>query len=220
MLKPLYEGVNLLLNKRAVRVDAAKRRVQFEDGTEEGYEALVSTIPLPQLVALMPEAPADVREAAGILRALRHYCVNFIVEREAVSPANWFYIYDSDIDVSRVSFPFSLSGERNGTTPIQAEIFVPGDARPDEESLREKALADVCQMLNLTPSEFSAAEIRCMPVSYVISDLHRAAAVRLVREWLKGQGIETTGLYGQWEYIWSDRAYASGRALAKSMQEW
>ena len=63
----------------------------------------------------------------------------------------------------------------------------------------------------------AAAEIRGYPVSYVVSDLHRAAAVRHVRDWLRGRGIETTGLFGEWRYVWSDRAYAGGRALAAAM---
>lgn len=218
MLKPLYDGVDLHLNKRAVRVDAPKRRVQFADGTEEDYEALVSTIPLPQLVAMMPEAPAEVKEAAGRLRALRHYCVNLVVEREDLSPANWFYVYDPEIAISRVSFPFSLSGEQNGTTPVQAEIFVPGDARPNEEALRDRALADLSCLLKCSGTGVLDAEICCMPLSYVVSDLHRADAVRLIRGWLKGQGIGTAGLFGTWEYLWSDRAFANGRELAKDMK--
>ena len=38
-----------------------------------------------------------------------------------------------------------------------------------------------------------------------------------VRSWLRGCGIETVGLLGAWEYVWSDRAYAAGRDLAESM---
>jgi len=218
LVKGLYANVDLHLCKRAVQVDAAKRRVQFADGTEEEYDSLVSTIPLPQLVAMMPDAPADVQEAAGKLRALRHYCVNLIVKRESLSPANWFYVYDPEIAVSRVSFPFSLSGTANGQTAIQAELFVPGDARPNEEALRDRTVADMTCLLKCRDSEVSAAEIRCIPVSYVVSDLNRADAVRHVREWLSGRGIGTAGLFGTWEYIWSDRAFAGGRALAEKMQ--
>lgn len=218
MLARLSEGVDVRLSKRAVRVDAANRRVAFADGTEAGYEALVSTIPLPHLVAMIPEAPADVRAAAGKLRALRQYCVNLVVKREFLSAANWFYVYDADIAVSRVSFPFSLSGEVRDRTAIQAEIFVPGEARPDEEALRERAVADVARLLKFDLADVAAAEIQCYPYSYVVSDLNRAAAVDTVRGWLRGQGIETAGLFGNWAYVWSDRAFALGRALAETMK--
>ena len=219
MLAQLADGVDLRLNKRAVRVDAQKRIVAFADGGEESFDSLVSTIPLPELVGMIPDAPADVRAAAAKLRALRQYCVNLVVDRERLSPANWFYVYDPEIDVSRVSFPFSLSGESNGQTAIQAEIFRPQSASPDESALLEKAVADLGRLLKFSGADVRAAEIRGYPLSYVVSDLDRAAAVRHVRDWLRGRGIETIGLFGAWEYVWSDRAFAGGRALAQALQE-
>ncbi len=217
MLEHLAEGVDLRLNRRAVRVDASKRRVYFEGGAEEEFETLVSTIPLPHLISMTVDAPTSVREAAGKLRYLRQYCVNLVVARPKLHAANWFYVYDPDIALSRVSFPFSLSGEVNGRTAIQAEIFVPGDARPDEQLLLDQAVNDLARLLKFDRAELLGAEIRCYPVSYVVSDLNRAAAVGVVREWLQSRGIETAGLYGNWAYIWSDRAFESGRALALQM---
>lgn len=217
MLAHLSDGLAVHLNQRAVVVDAARRRVHFEGGAEADYEALVATIPLPQLAGMIPDVPADVRAAADKLRALRQYCVNFVVDRPALSPANWFYVYDSDIAVSRVSFPFSLSGQRNGRTAIQAEVFVPGNARPDEEGLRDQAVADLARLLKFDRADVAAAEVRCYPYSYVVSDLNRAAAAAHVRDWLRGRGISTAGLFGDWAYLWSDRAFASGRALAERL---
>ena len=217
LVSHLYGGVDLRLNKRAVRVDAARRRVAFADGAEEEYDALVSTIPLPQLAAMIPDAPGHVLEAAGRLRALRHYCVNVVVDRERASDANWFYVYDPDIEISRVSFPFSLSGEPGGRVAIQAEVFAPGEARPGEEGVRDRAVADLGRLLQFPAREVAAAEVRVQPVSYVVSDLNRAAAAAHVRAWLRERGIETAGLFGDWAYIWSDRAFASGRALAEAL---
>lgn len=219
MLAHLADGVDVRLNKRAAQVDARQRTVAFADGTEEGYDALVSTIPLPELAGMIPDAPADVRAAAEKLRALRQYCVNLVVDRERLSPANWFYVYDPEIEISRVSFPYSLSGEQTGKSAIQAEIFQPQAARPDEGALLEKAVADLGRLLKFPASAVKAAEIRCYPRSYMVSDLDRAAAVRHVRDWLRGRGIETTGLFGAWEYVWSDRAFAGGRALAQALRE-
>lgn len=213
----LCAGVNLRMNKRAVRVEARLRRVIFADGTEEGYDTLVATIPLPELAGMISDAPAEIRAAAGKLRALRHYCINFIVNRADLSPAHWFYIYDADIAVARVSFPFALAGTPAGRTAIQAEIFTPDEARPDAEGLRDQAVADLARVLKYAPADVLAAEIRCYPVSYVVSDRQRAGTVAMIRAWLHDQGIETAGLFGGWEYLWSDRAYASGRQLARAL---
>lgn len=217
MLTHLADGVDLYLGKRAVQVDTAKQVVAFADGTETTYDSLVSTIPLPDLIRMIPHAPAAAHAAADKLRALRQYCVNMLVARENISPANWFYIYDPDVAVSRVSFPASLSGDPSTNTPIQAEIFVPENKRPDEPLLHEKAVADLGRILKFSPDEVIASEIRCYPRSYVVPDLARDEAVKFLRDWLRTHHIETVGLFGAWEYVWSDRAFASGRALAQSM---
>ena len=105
-----------------------------------------------------------------------------------------------------------------GRTAVQAEIFLPAGARPDQDGFRDRALADLGRILDFAPGEVAEAEIRAYPSSYVVSDLHRAAAVGHVRDWLRGRGIETAGLFGEWRYVWSDRAYAGGRALAEAME--
>jgi protoporphyrinogen oxidase len=110
-----------------------------------------------------------------------------------------------------------LSGQASNQTAIQAEIFLPQNARPNEAQLRDQAIADLGRILRFAPDEVTAAEIRCYPHSYVVSDLARAPAVRLIRDWLRTQRIVTAGLFGEWHYVWSDRAYASGRNLAQTL---
>lgn len=217
LVRHLFDGLRIACGKKAVEIDSADKTVRFADGTSEGYGELVSTIPLPELVRILKDVPASVAAAAGKLLHLRHYCVNFVVARESLTDANWFYVYDPGIPAARVSFPYSLSGQRTGRTAVQAEVFRPGEDRPDEDSLLEQTLADMGKLLDFRPSEIAAAEIRCQPVSYVVSDLDRAPAVRHILDWLSTRGIRTAGLFGNWSYIWSDRAYASGVAAARAL---
>lgn len=217
LVRHLFEGLPIGFGKKAVEVDVEKRTVLFADGARADYEELVSTIPLPELIRMAKDVPETVREVAAKLRHVRHYCVNFVVERESLSPANWFYVYDPDIPASRVSFPDLLSGQNTGRTAIQAEVFHPGDARPDEGVILERTLADLGRLLDFDKREISDAEIRCQPVSYVVSDLNRAEAVRYIRDWLSQNHIHTAGLFGNWAYVWSDRSYASGVAAAREL---
>ncbi|MFT5171341.1 MAG: hypothetical protein ACI9BD_001118, partial [Candidatus Marinamargulisbacteria bacterium] len=52
---------------------------------------------------------------------------------------------------------------------------------------------------------------------YIISDAQRQAAVGQVRSWLADQQISTMGLFGEWQFIWSDQAFLSGQMAAKTM---
>ena len=217
LVRHLFEGLPIECGKKAVEVDPASRIVLFADGTKADYGELVSTVPLPELVRMAKDVPASVREAAAKLRHVRHYCVNFVVERESLSSSNWFYVYDPDIPASRVSFPDSLSGQKTGRTAVQAEVFQPGDVRPDEGAILERTLGDMGRLLNFVKREIIDAEIRCRPISYVVSDLNRAPAVQHIRDWLFHNHIHTAGLFGNWSYIWSDRSYASGVATAREL---
>ena len=210
LVRHLFDGLPIEFGKEAIEMDIIARQVRFSDGTLADYETLVSTIPLPKLVLMIKDVPKSVREAAQKLRFLQHCCVNFVVDRETLGDADWFYIYDSDIPAARVSFPFRLAGNPAGHTAVQAEVFFSGDSRPNENDVLEKTLCDMERLLKFNKNEVIAAEIRREPVSYVVSDLNRAAAVRYIRDWLATQGIRTAGLFGSWFYIWSDSAYASG----------
>lgn len=213
----LFDGLPIEFGKKAVEVDPAARRVAFADGTSADYETLVSTIPLPKLAMMTKDAPSSVREAAGKLRTVQHCCVNFMVERESLGNADWFYVYDPEILTARVSFPFRLAGHRAvGRTAVQAEAMFPENAHLDEGAVLEQTLRDMARLLEFSPNEILHAEIRREPVSYVVSDLARAGAARHVRDWLAACGIRTAGLFGDWFYVWSDRAFASGEAVARA----
>ena len=218
LVSHLFDGLDIRLRKQAVRVSLRDRAVAFSDGSTVPYSTLVSTIPLPALVSILDgPVPDDVRAAAARLRHVSHVCVNFVVDRPSLSPANWFYVYDPDVPVSRVSFPNSLSGAASSTTPVQAEVFLPMDAVPDLESVRDRALSDLSRILSFSLSDVLAAEAVPAPVSYVVSDLDRAPAVAAIRTWLQTQRIETAGLFGAWSYVWSLRAYSDGAALASRL---
>src|SRR5690606_26271058 len=55
------------------------------------YDALISTIPLPELIARIPSAPAEIREAAAALRWVRWRWLD-VATRSPV-PADWHWVY-------------------------------------------------------------------------------------------------------------------------------
>lgn len=218
--KPLYDGLPLTCGARAVRVDAARRRVEFADGRVEAYEHLVSTIPLPDLVAMTPEAPASVREAAARLRHTQLICVNIVVAKPDLTPAHWFYIYGQDVEASRVKVISNLTPDAvpAGCSALQCEIFRRGDEAYDAAALTEKTVRDLARLLRFDVSEVRAAEPVCVRHAYPVSDLGRAERVEHILAWLDSRGIQSIGLFGRWKFIWSDVAYQAGQDAARVLQ--
>lgn len=211
--RTLYDGLGISYGAKASEISLSKMRVSFTDGRSEPFENLVSSIPLPDLIKMIPEAPSHVRDAAAQLRHLQMLCVNILVNKSDISPHHWFYIYDEDVDVARVKVMSNVAPAAipEGCTALQCEIFRRMDEPMDVDALADKALEDMGRILGFHPRNDvrNFAKVYCSH-SYVISDLRREKAVSTITFWLEQHRISPIGLYGQWRFIWSDAAYLSG----------
>jgi UDP-galactopyranose mutase len=71
---------------------------QIGHGQGQPYEQLISTMPLPSLIAIMKDdAPAHVRLAASKLRHVSVRCVNLGIDREHLTDKHWIYYPESSI---------------------------------------------------------------------------------------------------------------------------
>jgi protoporphyrinogen oxidase len=198
---------------RATLLDVAARRIHFDNGQSVEYGQLISTIPLPNLVALCPQAPDDVRAAAGQLRANSILVVNLGIGRPARSNWHWVHYPEPEFCFFRISFPHNLGDNVTpaGMSSISAEVAF-SDARPiDRGTIVQRVIDDLRRVGVLDPSDpivFSGTnEIR---YAYCIHDFARKEAVRKIRAWMMSQGVTPTGRYGHWNYFWSHEAIMSG----------
>lgn len=219
--RPMFEQLNVAFNKRVVELRPNKRAVVFDDGEVVSYGRLATSIPLPAMIGMIPDAPKDIRRAARLLRHIQLLCVNIIVDRPNMSPYHWFYVYDQDIDVSRVKVNSNVAPQSvpAGRTALQCEIFRRMDEPLPVEELADKAVRDMGKLLGFDPER----DVRVMqpvliPHAYVVSDLHRADAVDILIPWLEAQDIYPMGLFGRWKFIWSDAAYQSGSDLGRRLR--
>ena len=127
------------LGHQLVALDPARKELTFENGRRVTYDAVVSSIPLPELVPMIAGVPQEVRDAAATLACSSVVLVNLGIDRSDVSKAHISYFYDADIIFSRLSFPhmFSASMAPAGCGSIQAEVYfskkyMPMDRTPQE----------------------------------------------------------------------------------------
>lgn len=217
----LYEPLNIQTGYHVEEIDLRAREITFTTGTPAGFDVLASSIPLPDLVSALRDAPTDVRDAAGTLRHTKLLCVNMVVDRPDLTDSPWCYIYDHDIEPARLSFPGNLSPSSivPGTTAVQAEIF-----RSDREhwgnidGLAERTASQMAELLEFDEDSISTLSTVEVSHAYIVSDHARAAAVDQILSWLKTQGVYTMGLYGKWKYMWSDAAFRSGEQTAEKLK--
>ena len=89
------------LGHQLVRLDVREKTLHFANGVVADYDFLISSIPLPALIRLIPQAPAEVREAADRLAWTKLVIVNLGVDRDDISSTHWTYFYDDDFVFSR-----------------------------------------------------------------------------------------------------------------------
>lgn len=226
-LKKFIPMGNLQLGHEVVSVDPGARRLSFSGGSTASYDALISSVPLPELVRMIRDVPREVREAAARLACTTCVLVNIGVNRDDLSRAHMTYFYDDDICFARVCFPHLLS--RNNAPPgsgcIQAEVYFSEKYKPLKmapEDWIEPVIAGLrkCGLLR-EGDQILSRQAMLLRYANIIFDLDRAAALKTVHGYLDEIGIAYCGRYGEWGYMWTDESFKSGeqaaeRALSKA----
>jgi len=224
-IEPLIADASVVFDHRVVEVDSRARTVRFAHGDLVHYERIVSTLPLPRLVEMMPDAPDYVREAAASLFATEMDLVSVGFSRPAVSPALWFYIYDEDVLAARAYSPDRKSPENvpEGCSSLQFEIYSSRE-RPRTESpeeLKRNTVEAILKMGLAAQDEILFVHHLRWPYANVVFDIGMEARRDLVRAYVESQGIHLAGRFGEWDYLWSNQSFMSGlragqRAFAAS----
>ena len=183
-------GADLRLSHRVKRLVAQGDRIEVASaGTAVEADLVLSTMPLPALVAALdPSPPAEVVEAVARLRVRSVTFVYSVVPRDQYTPFDTHYFPEEGMRISRLSEPknYRSGDDPAGQTVVCAEI--PCDAgdqiwtasTEDLETLVKEEL-DRAGLPDPTPI---ATEIRRLPTVYQVYDRAGQWARDIVNEWV------------------------------------
>jgi protoporphyrinogen oxidase len=221
-LKKFVPLGNLKLNHEVVSIEPRTRRLTFSNGFVAHYDALISSVPLPDLVGLIKGTPPDVLDASRRLACSKCVLVNVGVNREDLSGAHMTYFYDEDICFTRLSFPHMLSANNvpRGAGSIQAEVYFSDKYKPftgSPDDCIEPVISDLrrCGILR-EDDRILCSKAMLLHYANIIFDLDRAAALKTVHGYLDDLGIGYCGRYGDWGYLWTDESFKSGELAAEA----
>jgi protoporphyrinogen oxidase len=220
-LQKLVPMGNLKFGHQLVAVDPRQRELRFANGVTAKYDALVSSVALPDLIPMIKNTPPDVLDAASRLACSTCVLVNVGINRQDISQAHMSYFYDEDICFTRLSFPHMLSPHNvpPGAGSIQAEVYFSSKYKPltgSPEDLIEPVIKDLyrCGLLREDDRILFKNAVLVRHAN-VIFDLERAAALQTVHGYLDDLGIAYCGRYGDWGYMWTDESFKSGEQAAE-----
>jgi protoporphyrinogen oxidase len=222
-IRPLALRFDVRLKHQLTGIDARGRLLRFSNGAVDRYSELISSVPLPELIPLIDDVPADVLQAARKLAFTTAVLINIGLRRSDISESAITYFYDPDISISRVNLPhlFSAKNAPPGCGCIQAEIYFsekykPFRAHPDD--LIDGALRDLrrCDFLR-SDDEILCCGTAVNKYANVIYDTDRTDALAAVHGFLDDLGIHYCGRYGQWNHDWTDQAFVDGERTAQKI---
>jgi protoporphyrinogen oxidase len=221
-LRPIHDKTTVHLGHEVTAVDPDEKILTFSNGKRVPFDKLISSIPLPELVPMVANCPADVVEASRRLACTTCVMVNIGIDREDVSEAHWTYFYEKDYFITRLSFPHMMSPNMapRGCGSMQAEVYYSDKYRPMDVAPAdciEPVISDLRRCGLITDGDkILHKDVREVRYANVIFDLERERVLPIVREYLDSIGIESVGRYGEWGYLWTDEAFVSGERGAQN----
>ncbi|MBI5526322.1 MAG: FAD-dependent oxidoreductase [Deltaproteobacteria bacterium] len=197
--------------RRPLAIDWKTRSVSFDDGTETPYSTLISSLPLPDLVALFADPPVAVARAGKRLRATTVTYFNIAARAHGPRRHSWVYYPEP-------AFPFYRIGSYSTCAPqtapagtasfyVEYSHLDPVDA----DALRERALDDMVRT-GLIPSRDDVlfVEMRRIHPAYVLYDRAFDPAMCVILPFLARARVSLVGRYGKWEYAAMEDALLDG----------
>ncbi len=203
--------------QKCIGLNPETRTLDFQNGKKK-YEILISSLPLPQLIAIIKNPPYKVSLAAGKLKANRVTTVNLGIEREEISKKHWVYFPEERFIFQRISFPmnFSPSLVPSGTSSIMAEISS-SDYRPLPQSdIIEQTISQLTTIGVLRKNDqILVKKIIHIEPAYIIYTPEHRESVDTIHRYLRSIGIIPCGRFGEWEYLNMDQTILSGKRAAE-----
>lgn len=222
MARALYgrlDPARFAFNTRPRRIHLATREVEFGDERVR-YERLVSSLALPDLVDLCPDATPDMRKAAKRLRCSPLRYVNVALDVETpLDGLHWIYLPESKYPFYRVGSASNAvrSLAPAGKSSLYVEVANDQQAT-DAEIVR--SLADFLKEIGTITDDRQVrfAAFRTHPWGYVIFDRHCAKARESLLAAFAERGVLSIGRYGAWTYNSMEDALLDGLRAAESLR--
>jgi protoporphyrinogen oxidase len=242
-IQSVEQSLSVSYNKKLKHISFQKKELEFEDGEIAGYEKLISTLPLPNLI-LNSDAPENIKQSARNLKCSQVLIINVVANHAPVVDNHWIYVYDEEFYSTRINFTDLLAPNNGvaGKCGIQVEVYF-SDYHPlndSKEKIESAVLAELITMgLIKSEENIESSHTKWIDWANVIFDNERIAAQNEVFTWLESMGMKResddmepmtdwdtknmqplgdivlAGRFAQWKYYWTDDCVMRGKYISE-----
>jgi protoporphyrinogen oxidase len=193
-------------------IDPWERSLTTSRGERVRYTNVVSTLPLPRLLDLLPDVPEGLRASVDRLVALPLVLVLLALETRLETPMQRVYCPGDEIPAHKLVLNHNSSSSLRSLSRhgVLAEVSAAQPVLPAPE-LTERLIESLVAMgLLENRGQVRNARIIEVPFGYPVPTHERATIVAAARAWLEERDIHTLGRFGEWAYINADEALFRG----------
>jgi protoporphyrinogen oxidase len=199
-------GPRVELGRELTRIEPDRKLLHFAGGDSEEYDALVTTMPLDQLVDALTEAPRELSEAA---RALRHTSVCIVgvgYERPLADDKCWMYFPDSGVPFYRATnfAKYAAANVPGGDTGRFSSYLTETAFAPDARRRADFEGQVVSGLVTsgVVEDDQGIVSLHTIDVDYAypVPTLSRDRALAAIQPWLMDRDIYARGRFGAWRY--------------------
>lgn len=199
------------LSQRLVAVDPDGKIATFASGLRVKYRHLITTVPLPDLLAAMPERSEEYRATTPLSHSRTH--VVGVGLRgplpAALADKFWLYVPDPEVPYFRVTVISNFSPNNVPSDVPHWSLMCESSESPhlpvDEARLMENVVRALRASLLPADQPIVARWYRRLDYGYPAPCLKRDGFLRDVEPKLRRKDIRTRGRFGGWKYETSNQ---------------
>lgn len=201
----------------AVEIEPETQVARLANGEAVRYGQLVTSLPLPETVARIRNAPAEVRRAAANLLYTSVYVINAIVAGP-LPPWSILRFPDPALGFYRLSFP-SQYGAKGTQCAVTGEISHHPTRHPLSPQQAARQFHEGLKRLGILRGGERAVfeSVRNIAYGHVLYNHGTQASRRMILDYLRAHGIHCCGKYGRWRDMLIPQSIVSGMEAARAV---
>lgn len=210
---PHLKKINL--NMQATSIDFKKKTVTFQNGSQQVYSQLITTIPLPQLLMII-NPPTRIRVQIEKLQWVSVASLHLGVNKK-IDYKDWIYIPEKEYCFSRVGFFSNINPNMAplGKTAIYTEVSFLPNKHINLSHIKNETIKDLLKMGIIdNPQQIEVIDSHLYDYAYVIYNKDWKDIRQPIFNFLSENKIYSIGRYGCWEYSSMEEAILEGKGIA------
>ncbi len=210
------------LEHNAVNIDLATKTIYFENGHQEKFKTLITTLPLNTFLKNTTEkSNSTLKTAANKLVCNSVINFNLGFDAPKLKTKHWIYFPEKKYPFYRIGFWHNINSQSapKNCSGIYGEASYQPETKTSKQvlNLTEKSINSALKTLDLKKTNIISQKILPIEHAYVIYDLWREQNLNLLHRQLNNLSVYSIGRYGEWKYSSMQEAVLDGKETVEQI---